>query len=137
LGVFHVQRADKFGNAQMFGPTGEMRYAMAACKRLIVIAEELVDTEVIRQRPEATVAPGFMVEAVVVEPWAAHPTDAYGYYLRDLAHCELYGEMSKTVQGFQRYVDEWIVQSGNHAGFVKKLGESALAHLRTRKEEWA
>ena len=137
LGVFHVQRADKFGNAQMFGPTGEMRYAMAACKKLIVIAEELVDTEVIRQRPEATVAPGFMVEAVVVEPWAAHPTDSYGYYLRDLVHCDLYGEMSSTVEGFGRYVDEWILQTGNHAGFLQKLGDAERARLTTRKEAWA
>jgi glutaconate CoA-transferase subunit A len=136
LGVFHVQRADKYGNAQMFGPTGEMRYAMAACRKLIVVAEELVDTELIRERPEATIAPGFMVDAVVVEPWAAHPTDSYGYYYRDLPHSALYGEMSRTEEGFQRYLDEWIIATGNHAGFVEKLGEERVAELRIRKGAW-
>jgi glutaconate CoA-transferase, subunit A len=136
LGVFHVQRADKFGNAQMFGPTGEMRYAMAACKKLIVIAEELVDTAVIRERPEATVAPGFMVDAVVIEPWAAHPTDSYGYYYRDLHHHALYGEMSRTEEGFRRYLDEWIIATGNHTGFMAKLGKERISELMIRKERW-
>lgn len=136
LGVFHVHRVDQYGNAQMFGPAGEMRYAMAACRKLIVIAEELVDTAVIRERPEATVAPGFMVDAVVIEPWAAHPTDSYGYYYRDLPHHALYGEMSRTEEGFQRYVDEWIMATGNHAGFVAKLGRERISELRVRKEGW-
>lgn len=136
LGFFHVHRVDPYGNAQLFGPSGEFRYAMAACKKLIVIAEELVDTEVIRERPEATVAPGFMVEAVVIEPWAAHPTDAYGYYYRDLPHHALYGEMTKTEDGFRRYVDEWIVATGNHAGFIAKLGKERIAELQIRKEGW-
>lgn len=136
LGVFHVHRVDKYGNAQMFGPTGEMRYAMAACRRLIVIAEELVETEVIRQHPEATVAPGFMVDAIVVEPWAAHPTDSYGYYWKDLAHNALYGEMTRTEEGFQRYIDEWVIATGDHAGFVKKLGEERVAALKVRNKRY-
>jgi glutaconate CoA-transferase, subunit A len=136
LGIFHAHRADRYGNAQMFGPVGEMRYAMAACRRLVVIAEELVDTGVIRERPEATVAPGFMVDAVVVEPWAAHPTDSYGYYLRDLPHNALYGEMSRTEEGFRKYVQEWMIETGNHAGYVAKLGKERIEQLRTRKEGW-
>lgn len=136
LGVFHAHRVDRFGNAQIFGPTGEMRFAMAACQRLIVVAEELVDTEAIRERPELTVAPGFMVEAIVVEPWAAHPSDSYGYYYRDLAHHALYGEMSAAEDGFRRYLDEWVLATGDHAGFVRKLGEARTQELMVRKERW-
>lgn len=136
LGVFHVHRVDRFGNAQLFGPTGEMRYSMAACRKLVVIAEELVDTAAIRMRPEATIAPGFMVDAIVVEPWAAHPTDSYSYYYRDLQHNDLYGEMSRTDAGFRRYVDDWILSTGDHRGFVAKLGSERLAQLRLRKEPW-
>lgn len=136
LGVFHVHRVDKLGNAQMFGPTGEMKYSIAACKKVIVLAEEMVDTAVIRERPEATIAPGFMVDAIVIEPWAAHPTDSYGYYYRDLKHNDLYGEMTRTEDGFRRYVDEWIVGTGDHRGFVAKLGNERRAELRLRKEPW-
>jgi glutaconate CoA-transferase subunit A len=115
---------------------GEMRYAMAACRKLIVIAEELVDTAMVRERPEATVAPGFMVDAIVIEPWAAHPTDSYGYYYRDLAHNALYGEMSGTEDGFRRYLDEWVISTGDHGGFMKKLGKHRLAELKIRDEWW-
>jgi glutaconate CoA-transferase subunit A len=130
LGVFHVQRADALGNAQMLGPTAEFRYAIASCRKVIVIAEELVDTAEVRARPELTVAPGFMVDAVVVEPWAAHPTDSYGGYRRDLDHHRLYGEASRTEEGFERYADEWIRGNADHAAFVRKLGEPHLAGLR-------
>lgn len=136
LGVFHVHRVDRFGNAQMLGPTGEMRFAMAACRRLLVVAEELVDTRVIRERPELTAAPGFMVEAIVVEPWAAHPSDSYGYYHRDLAHHALYGEMSATEEGFRRYLEEWVLAPGDHAGFVRKLGDARARELMARSEPW-
>jgi glutaconate CoA-transferase subunit A len=136
LGVFHVQRVDEFGNAQMMGPRGEQREAMNACERVIVIAEELVSTEVVRERPELTIIPGFRVEAIVVEPWAAHPSDAYGYYLRDLDHHALYGEMSATEEGFQQYLDEWVVGTRNHAEFVEKLGAEARASLMERPQWW-
>lgn len=136
LGIFHVHRVDRFGNAQLFGPAGEMRFAMAACKQLVVIAEELVDTELIRERPEATVAPGFMVDAIVIEPWAAHPTDSYGYYWRDLPHNDLYGEISRSPEGFARYLDEWVLGTENHAAFMQKIGAVQRASLAIRKEAW-
>jgi hypothetical protein len=135
LGVFHVHRVDRDGNAQVFGPVGETRFAMAACKRLLVIAEELVEGDVIRERPELTVAPSFLVEAMVIEPWAAHPSDSSGYYYRDLAHHALYGDMSRTEDGFRQYVDDWIVATATHAGFMTKLGDARMGQLR-RKEPW-
>lgn len=134
LGVFHVQRVDRHGNAQMFGPAAEFRQAMAACRRIVVIAEQLVSTEVIRERPELTIVPGHRVEAIVIQPWAAHPTDSAGYYRRDLEHHALYGSMTRTVEGFQAYVDEWIGGVTDHAGYLRRLGPDALASLRLRGE---
>jgi glutaconate CoA-transferase, subunit A len=136
LGIFHVQRVDEFGNGQMFGPTAEFRQSIAACERVILIAEELVPTEVVRERPELTVAPGFMVEAVVIEPWAAHPTDSAGYYARDLDHHQLYGRMSRRAEGFDEYLDEWIRGTGDHAGLLAKLGDDALRSLALRDRWW-
>lgn len=129
LGVFHAHRADALGNVQALGPTAELRYAMAACERVVAIVEELIDTEEVRARPELTVAPAFMVDAVVVEPWSAHPTDSYGHYARDLDHHALYGEMTRTAEGFDEYVREWIVEPGDHTGFLARLGEDRVAAL--------
>lgn len=136
LGVFHVHRADRLGNGQMLGPTAETRYAAAACEQALLITEELVDTAVVRERPELTVIPGFLVAGIVVEPWAAHPTDSYGYYWRDLEHHRLYAEMSKTPQGFAAYSDEWIMGTRDHSGFRRKLGDDHLTSLMARGAAW-
>jgi glutaconate CoA-transferase subunit A len=96
----------------------------------------MVPTGVVRERPELTVAPGFMVEAVVIEPWAAHPTDSSGYYRRDLEHHELYGSVTATVQGFERYVDEWILGTADQAALMRKLGEPRTATLALRPPWW-
>jgi len=136
LGVFHVQQADALGNGRLLGPAAETRYAAAACERVVLIAEELVDTTVIRERPELTAIPSFLVAAIVVEPWSAHPTDSYGYYWRDLEHHALYAEMSKTEEGFADYVAEWIVNTRDHAGFRRKLGADRIKSLIARDEPW-
>ena len=57
--------------------------AAFASRRVIVVVEELVDESVIRADPNRTIIPGLAVDAVVVEPWGAHPSYAQGYYDRD------------------------------------------------------
>ena len=42
-----------------------------------------MDESVIRADPNRTLIPGLIVDAVVVEPWGAHPSYAQGYYDRD------------------------------------------------------
>ena len=132
LGVFHVQRVDRHGNGQMFGPTAEQRLAIGACDRVVLIAEELVEPEVVREHPELTVVPGFLVDAVVIEPWSAHPTDCSGYYRRDLDHHDLYGAMTRTPEGFDAYVREWVLDTGGHKGYRDRLGVDALDALALR-----
>ncbi|MEV7230744.1 CoA-transferase [Polymorphospora sp. NPDC051019] len=136
IGIFHVQRVDEFGNGQVFGPTAELRYAIGACERIVLVAEEVVATEVVRERPELTVVPGFAVEAVVVEPWAAHPTDSSGYYRRDLDHHIDYGAATATVEGFEDYVRDWIDGTDDHPGFLARLGGDRLAALALRDRWW-
>jgi len=81
--IVHAQRADAAGNAQIWGLLGVQKEAAFASQRVIVVVEELVDTAVVRADPNRTIIPGFIVSAVVVEPWGAHPSYAQGYYDRD------------------------------------------------------
>jgi len=48
-----------------------------------VVVEELVDEAVVRADPNRTIIPGIVVDAVVVEPWGAHPSYVQGHYDRD------------------------------------------------------
>src|SRR5207247_1100045 len=77
------QRADVAGNTQIWGLVGVQQEAAFASTRVIVVVEELVDEAVIRSDPNRTLIPGMIVDAVVVEPWGAHPSYAQGYYDRD------------------------------------------------------
>ena len=81
--IVHVQRADREGNSHCWGNFGVMIEAVRAAKRVIVVAEEMVEPEVIASDPNRTVIPGFLVNAVVKCAYGAHPSPVQGYYKRD------------------------------------------------------
>ncbi|HYA61724.1 MAG TPA: CoA-transferase, partial [Candidatus Sulfotelmatobacter sp.] len=88
--IVHVQRADREGNAHCWGNFGVMLEGVRAAKRVIVVAEEIVESEVIASDPNRTVIPGFLVNAVVECPYGAHPSPVQGYYNRDDAFFRQY-----------------------------------------------
>jgi len=81
--IVQVQRADEDGNAHCWGNLGVMLEGVRAAKRVIVVAEEIVEPSVISSDPNRTVIPGFLVNAVVECPHGAHPSPVQGYYSRD------------------------------------------------------
>src|SRR6188508_2318696 len=81
--IVHAQRADAAGNTQVWGLLGCQKEAAFAAERVIVVVEELVEEAVVRADPSRTIIPGLIVEAVVVEPFGAHPSYAQGHYDRD------------------------------------------------------
>ncbi|MFQ6032496.1 MAG: CoA transferase subunit A, partial [Candidatus Zixiibacteriota bacterium] len=46
VAIIHVQRVDAFGNAQIWGLMGVQKEAAFASKRVIIVAEELVDSAI-------------------------------------------------------------------------------------------
>ena len=83
VAIVHAQRADAAGNTQIWGLLGCQKEAAFAAERVIVVVEELVDEAVVRADPNRTVIPGLIVDAVVVEPYGAHPSYVAGHYDRD------------------------------------------------------
>jgi glutaconate CoA-transferase subunit A len=72
--IVHAQRADSAGDTQVWGLLGCQKEAAFAAERVIVVVEELVDEAVVRADPNRTILPGLVVDAVVVEPFGAHPS---------------------------------------------------------------
>ena len=68
VGLIHVHRADKYGNAQIDGISGFSAELARASKRLIISAEEIIPNEEIRKRPQDTIIPYYLVDAVVEAP---------------------------------------------------------------------
>src|SRR5437867_4009031 len=75
--VLQAQMADEEGNPRVLGPLWVSKEAARAALSVIVVAEEVVPTETIRQQPELALVPGFRVAAVVPLAYGAHPTALY------------------------------------------------------------
>ena len=71
--IVHAQRADREGNAHLWGLLGAQKEAAFAGRKVIVVAEEIVDDTVIRTDPNRTLIPGLIVDAVVHEPYRRSP----------------------------------------------------------------
>ncbi|MCC6930247.1 MAG: CoA transferase subunit A [Gemmatimonadaceae bacterium] len=108
VSIIHAQRADAEGNTQAWGLLGVQKEAAFASRRVIVVVEELVESSVIRADPNRTIIPGMIVDAVVVEPWGAHPSYAQGFYDRDNAFYVAWEEVSRDPLRLAAYLDEWV-----------------------------
>ncbi|MDD5655949.1 MAG: CoA transferase subunit A [Elusimicrobia bacterium] len=106
--IVHAQRADKSGNTQVWGLLGVQKEAAFASKKVMVVVEELVDESLIRSDPNRTLIPGFQVDAVVVEPWGAHPSFAQGYYDRDNDFYVNWDKIAREEAGLKRYLDDFV-----------------------------
>lgn len=130
VAIIHAQRADSEGNTHIWGVVGEQKEAAFASSRVIVIAEEIVKESVIRSDPNRTMIPGFIVGAVVQEPWGAHPSYAQGYYDRDNEFFLEWDQITQDEKAVQRYLSEWVYGVKDRHEYLSKLSADRLVRLR-------
>jgi len=130
VAIVHVQRADKNGNAHLWGIVGEQKEVAFAAKKVILTAEEIVDEEVIRSDPNRTLIPGFIVSAVSRVPYAAHPSYAQGYYDRDNEFYLGWDKISESPDLVRKYLDEWVYSVKNRDEYWQKLGKEKHNKLK-------
>ena len=118
--IVHAQRADPQGNTQIWGLLGVQKEAAFASRRVIVVVEELVDETVIRSDPNRTLIPASIVDAVVVEPWGAHPSYAQGYYDRDNDFYVAWDGISRDGRSLDRFIDEFVYGVRDRAEYMQK-----------------
>jgi glutaconate CoA-transferase subunit A len=121
VAIVVVQRADAHGNAHVWGNLGTTVESVRAADRVIVLTEELVEPEIIRGQPNRTLIPGLLVDAVVLEPGAAHPSPVEGYRERDHAAFEAYHRATRAPDGFEEWRQEWIESVLDRAAYMQKL----------------
>jgi glutaconate CoA-transferase subunit A len=134
--IVHAQRADAEGNTQIWGVLGCQKEAAFAADRVIVVVEELVGSDVIRRDPNRTVIPGLIVDAVVVEPKACHPSYAQGYYDRDNRFYLDWEAISRSPESLEAWLQEWVHDLSSHSEYVEKLGQERWAEL-VPTESWS
>lgn len=135
--IIHVQRSDDEGNAHLWGNAGISEEAMLAARDVILVAEEIVPREVIVSDPNRVLGPSFKVCAVVHEPWGAHPSTVQGHYGRDHAFYNEYHTRTRTEEGFQQWLAEWVLQLPTRADYLARLGEERTNHLRVHEHHYA
>lgn len=128
--IVHAQRADVDGNAQLWGLLGAQKEAAFAAKRVIVVAEEIVDEATIRSDPNRTLIPGLIVDAVVHEPFGAHPSYVQGYYDRDNEFYLTWEELSRDEDRVKDWLDEWVYALADRSEYLRKIGGELRERLR-------
>jgi len=135
--IIHAQRADQFGNTHLWGNLGVAVDGARASRKVIVIAEEIVAPEVIASDPNRTLIPGFLVTAVVHEPWGAHPSPVQGYYGRDHAFFTQYHEQSRKIEDFERWLQCWVTGVANRREYMNLLGACRVEELSVKQHAYS
>jgi glutaconate CoA-transferase subunit A len=134
VAIVHVQRADLLGRAHVWGGLGICEEAALAARGVIYTAEEIVAPEVILSDPNRVLAPAMKTLAVVHVPGGAHPSPVQGHYNRDHPAYAEYHEQSRTPEGFQTWLREWVLDQPDRDSYLAHLGserwQALAAHER-------
>lgn len=128
--IAYVQMVGEEGTVRIEGQIYSDVEAIKAADHVIVIAENIVPEEYIRREPTHNQIPGHQVTYIVELLWAAHPTGSYGRYETDGDFIKKLYQASRTEEGMQSWLDEWVYQIPDHATYLNKLGVTHLESLR-------
>ncbi len=133
VAIVQAQRADEEGNTHFWGGSGVTKEAALAARKIIVVAEEIVSKKVIQRDPNRTLIPGFLVNAVILEPWGSHPSAVQGYYNRDHEKYTIYHLESKEREGYLKWLDRWVLGVGDRKEYLRLLGEEKVKSLLVKR----
>jgi len=131
VAIFHVPRADMYGNAQIDGILVEDFELARAARRVLVTTEEIVDNELIRAEPWHTVIPFYAVDAVCEVPYGAHPCQMPYAYFFDEAHIGEWLRLSRTPEGTEAYFERYVFGADDFDEYLELVG--GLKKLRYLK----
>ena len=109
IALFHARWADDAGNVWI-GRRRELATAAHAAKLCLVSFEEKRAGDMLE---DELLAPGVVssiyVTATAMAPRGAWPLGMPGVYGADDTHLSQYAKAARTREGFQRYLDEWVL----------------------------
>jgi glutaconate CoA-transferase subunit A len=133
VAILQAQRADEEGNTHFWGGSGVTKEAALAARKVIVVVEELVNKKVIQRDPNRTLIPGFLVHAVIPEPWGAHPSPVQGYYDRDHEEYIHYHQESRERDGYLKWLEARVLGVRDRKEYLKLVGEHKIRSLLVKR----
>lgn len=104
-----------------------------AARKVIVVVEEMVSRKMIRRDPNRTLLPGFLVHAVIPEPWGAHPSPIPDYYNRDHGHYIRYHNESREREGYLKWLDRCVLGVKDRKEYLGLLSEEEVKSLLVKR----
>ena len=109
VALFHARWADEAGNVWV-GRRRELATAAHAAKATLVTFEEMREGDMLEDELLAPgVVSGVYVTATARAERGAWPLAMPGVYGIDDLHVSHYAKAAKTADGFQRYLDQWVL----------------------------
>ena len=129
VAIIHAQRADAQGDTQLWGLLGMQKEVAFSAEKVIIVVEEIVSEETIRRDPNRTLIPGLVVDAIVHDPYGAHPSYVQGYYDRDNTAYLEWDNLSRDPAATATWLQEWVYGVPDRAAYLAKLGPERLRQL--------
>jgi len=142
----HGLAADRYGNTILIPPLAENLWGAMGCKKgAIVSVEKIVSTEFIRRHSASVRIPGYVVNCVCEEPFAAHPGGLINYGIPEL---EGYGEdydfiiehrqATRDPKALDAWIKHWVLDCDCYRDYLRKLGSQRLLYLKGKvsKNSW-
>ncbi len=129
LAAIHVSLADPLGNAIMLGTEWSRFELSRAAKKVVLIADAIVDTACMRQFPNLVRIPDIVVEAVVWWPFAAWPQSSPGLYDVDEAHMTFMNKALATEEGTTAYIRDFVAGYSDVNSYLDLIGRDKVADL--------
>jgi len=130
LAAIHVTLADPRGNAIMLGTEWSRFELSRAARRVVLVADAIVDTACMRQYPNLVRIPEIVVEAVVYCPFAAWPQGSPGMYEIDEEHMKSMNKALATDEGTEAYLRNYVHSYGEDIdNYLDLIGRETMARL--------
>jgi glutaconate CoA-transferase, subunit A len=137
VAILQVQRSDEDGHVHCWGNLGISEAAALAAATVIVVAEEIVPSQVVKSDPNRILVPPARIAAVVHEAGGAHPSPAQGYYNRDHAFYHEYHRASREADGFREWLKRWVLELPDRQAYLERLGSERWLALKPKQQRLA
>ena len=146
IALVHAWAADSAGNV-LLGPFGETWGVKASRFGAIVTVEKIVSTDFIMDHLLFTRLPNYLVKAVCLAPLGEHPHSINGLtdrqypefkdyyedsYPMDRSFLQKYQQASEDPGKFDKWIEEWVLNTKTHNGYLEKLGTLRLSGLKSK-----
>jgi glutaconate CoA-transferase subunit A len=130
VALVHAQYVGDDGTVRIKGLTfADLEQAKSA-DTVIVTCEEIVPKSFIRLDADQNSLASFLVDAIVMVPYGAHPTACRLFYDYDARHLNMYKSVAKDDATFRQYLDEWVFGLKNQEEYLNKIGGAGLVNIK-------